>query len=1165
MKETRIIGGFSLVEMMLLLLIVSLMIASSVAVISKRHVKVPRIAMHGAYMCYYKNGNLHEERYVGANLTKKILDRDVTECSFTPPDRVSYLHIQATAGGGGGGDAGYTGGTYVEHKSATEVISPFGLTEEYVVDVKGITSAGNEDIWGRIYAYIDATGEKGDAGNGGDVWSIKRECSGTACLAERTWENKGKTTAYKEKGCRNKTLSVNETSDGRVYQYEPRTYKYYCKKDCGAEHNNSSKRKDKYDCNADCVAYEYTEQYASASDEDFDKCSEGWIEKRCPSTMKTGSCNASSCNEDSDNDGDCTGEYYMEYRLTDAVNTYACRYCDRDCTGRSYTARGCSGCTRQKDADGNNTDICASGKSTYCFSGKYEKYNGYCDGNSGYYYADEDGNWVTYLNRVCDGYADMVDSSNCGTGSTFWDECDSSDEPPTSKLTGLTDNPPATCTNYYNIPQSVTECELEDKKEFDIWVDDVYQRDVDPDTNDYPSYMEVVNAFNNQYKTDRGTKPLVEREIIVVDDSQNYQICNYGNPTLFETVTNEGIFGSFVIGLDTIVSDKVDCNSEALTEAFGEGIIKVKDGQTTTVPTLKKVNSSEQYNPIIEYDISEKTDTYSTEPYGTAKQTPALSDTATQHTDSGYISYKNPFTDVTYKPKKQFYTSCNIGDYKNWENYVKEEDTSECDKIDDYIGKGNVNDMKLFKEWNSFSKYTHEKISIRVESECMDVLSTWETFNPSTGATELDEDGNPKSGYGAQNKICMLNFDDYDDPKNETDSTLTDENGGTFTKDKCAYLATMAKGGTGGKGQSCTIGGVVGGLNVLYRGQGGIMPGIRGSNAIAIQPNELVKTLFTEAEWKSQSSAFAQNGTDSIGYAQIWLGQGEGDVESMPSCAVHKTQVPTKGTGAVKKTPGDADDSVEEGENGTDGSLEYIGASEAGVDKGDNQIGYLVKFPGATAKENYKYRYYYTWDTNYMQYGEGGKAGEYRAMIVRPAKGKEIKITLGRGGCGGSNISADGVSCVEGNTAGSGSSGLDGGDTIVGDILTVEGGKGGLGGQVTNTEQLPYWHEGGDFYKAEPGTDGETREIKGIKANIMNLVLPIDNSILGQWLTASGRGGNGGGSENKCWASQWVRYFEDQPDDASIYPEDVACRTGDYYTSEPLATDGTDGLVLIRW
>ena len=186
-------------------------------------------------------------------------------------------------------------------------------------------------------------------------------------------------------------------------------------------------------------------------------------------------------------------------------------------------------------------------------------------------------------------------------------------------------------------------------------------------------------------------------------------------------------------------------------------------------------------------------------------------------------------------------------------------------------------------------------------------------------------------------------------------------------------------------------------------------------------------------------------------------------------------------------------------------------------------------------------------------------------MIVRPAKGKEIKITLGRGGCGGSNISADGVSCVEGNTAGSGSSGLDGGDTIVGDILTVEGGKGGLGGQVTNTEQLPYWHEGGDFYKAEPGTDGETREIKGIKANIMNLVLPIDNSILGQWLTASGRGGNGGGSENKCWASQWVRYFEDQPDDASIYPEDVACRTGDYYTSEPLATNGTDGLVLIRW
>ena len=147
MNKTRIFGGFSLVEMMLLLLIVSLMIASSVAVISKRHVKVPRLAMHGAFMCYYKDNNgtkqLWEERYVGSGLNKKIVDQAASggdHCLFTPPDKVSYLHIQATGGGGGGGDSGYRGGDPQPHKSETEVLSPFGLTEEYLLEVKGTDS-----------------------------------------------------------------------------------------------------------------------------------------------------------------------------------------------------------------------------------------------------------------------------------------------------------------------------------------------------------------------------------------------------------------------------------------------------------------------------------------------------------------------------------------------------------------------------------------------------------------------------------------------------------------------------------------------------------------------------------------------------------------------------------------------------------------------------------------------------------------------------------------------------------------------------------------------------------------------------------------------------------------------------------------------------------------
>lgn len=199
MNKTRIWSGFSLVEMMLLLVITSLMLASGVSVISKKHVKVPKIAMHGAYMCYYKDGKLHQEQYVGSNLTKKIMDEDAgTECRFKPPARASYLYIQATAGGGGGGDAGYHGGYLQVFKSATEVMSPFGITQG-ILDLKGINSGELSSLGGKLYAYANATGDGGgkqltkpggDAGDGGDLYYIKQDTT-PICLKYREWEYKG--------------------------------------------------------------------------------------------------------------------------------------------------------------------------------------------------------------------------------------------------------------------------------------------------------------------------------------------------------------------------------------------------------------------------------------------------------------------------------------------------------------------------------------------------------------------------------------------------------------------------------------------------------------------------------------------------------------------------------------------------------------------------------------------------------------------------------------------------------------------------------------------------------------------------------------------------------------------------------------------------------------
>ena len=46
--------AFSLVEVMMLLMIASLIMAALVPVVTKKHFGLPSLVNHGAYMCYYK-------------------------------------------------------------------------------------------------------------------------------------------------------------------------------------------------------------------------------------------------------------------------------------------------------------------------------------------------------------------------------------------------------------------------------------------------------------------------------------------------------------------------------------------------------------------------------------------------------------------------------------------------------------------------------------------------------------------------------------------------------------------------------------------------------------------------------------------------------------------------------------------------------------------------------------------------------------------------------------------------------------------------------------------------------------------------------------------------------------------------------------------------------
>lgn len=175
MYGKRKFKAFSMVELMLLLLISSLIIAATVPLVTKRHMRIPGSVSHGTYICYYRNGVLHETRWSGKATQRKVFDRNAIggDCVFDPPKKATYFQISAIGGGGGGGDAGYTGGNLTEKLDSTTKILPLGLTEARA-DAFGLRDkdAGAADPWkdakdaaGTLWSFAKSL----PSGNGGSV------------------------------------------------------------------------------------------------------------------------------------------------------------------------------------------------------------------------------------------------------------------------------------------------------------------------------------------------------------------------------------------------------------------------------------------------------------------------------------------------------------------------------------------------------------------------------------------------------------------------------------------------------------------------------------------------------------------------------------------------------------------------------------------------------------------------------------------------------------------------------------------------------------------------------------------------------------------------------------------------------------------------------------
>ncbi len=163
LRESKL--GFSLIEMMLLLLILSLMTAASVPILSRKHKKAPVKAFHGRYACFWNGNQLWQQQYSGENI---IQNEAVAQCKFEAPKKANYFYIQIIGGGGGGGSAGYY---RPENNSSLKVYNYSNNSAKYYVNSYSYSSSDLEDFnlteeefndyVGTKYVYLSVGGTRG--------------------------------------------------------------------------------------------------------------------------------------------------------------------------------------------------------------------------------------------------------------------------------------------------------------------------------------------------------------------------------------------------------------------------------------------------------------------------------------------------------------------------------------------------------------------------------------------------------------------------------------------------------------------------------------------------------------------------------------------------------------------------------------------------------------------------------------------------------------------------------------------------------------------------------------------------------------------------------------------------------------------------------------------
>ena len=152
-------SAFTIVEIMLLLVVFSLILAGSYSVITRKHKLAPKRTVHGQYICMASplakstdesvsddNKRNYEIYYQGSTLIRSgFVDKTEKnpngDCEFDLPKSATYIHVRMVGGGGAGGNSNYN----IDNLNIKKQLMPINSNDIDGRDIKYISLVADYD------------------------------------------------------------------------------------------------------------------------------------------------------------------------------------------------------------------------------------------------------------------------------------------------------------------------------------------------------------------------------------------------------------------------------------------------------------------------------------------------------------------------------------------------------------------------------------------------------------------------------------------------------------------------------------------------------------------------------------------------------------------------------------------------------------------------------------------------------------------------------------------------------------------------------------------------------------------------------------------------------------------------------------------------------------